>query len=141
MYALPVVQEQPNCCPLGYDSTREIDGIIYCWPNEEAFKLLVQSKYLMSQSSVRKISLWIGRELQKIKYDFSLTKNYNEKAGLSHTVLAYIMKHRRPFDECLLPLDERERIFRVEATRALPSYGDDGRYAEPQTDSETTNSN
>lgn len=140
MYALPVAQEQPNACPLGYDSVREIDGVIYCWPNDEAFKVLVQAKYLMAQSATRKVSLWLGRELIKMKYNFSLTKNYNEKAGLSHTVLATIMKQRRPFDECLLPLDERERIFRIETARSLPSYGDDGRYTEPQADTETTNS-
>ena len=66
MYGLPVVQDNPTMCPIGYDSVRTIDGVNYCWPNEEAFKILVQTKYLLAQTSYRKVQGWLDRELKRI---------------------------------------------------------------------------
>lgn len=137
MYGLPVPLDRSGNAPLGYDSVKEVDGVVLAWPNDEAFKLLVQAKYLMEQSSTRKVAIWLDKELHKIGYDFSLLCKYNKNKRISHTTINGLLKYRPPLDECLLDLDERERIFRVEAKSSIPSIindgGDDGGEADKET--------
>lgn len=114
MYALPVQVQNSTWCPLGYDRLIELDGDTYAFPNDEAFKGLVRAKHYLPDSSYRKIADWLTWYLNDIEYNFEYTHRYNPAKGVSAQTLMRTMKYHRPLDECLLPIDERNRLFRIE---------------------------
>lgn len=122
MYGLPILLKTDDL-PFGYDTVKtDADGT-WAMPNDDAFKLLVKAKHFKQYSAARKVTSWLNVELQKITYDTSTIRNYNPKTGLHHSGIAVLLKTRPPVDECLLPLYERERIFRIEIQSILAGLG------------------
>lgn len=113
MFGLPIKLNN-DFLPWGYDSILEVDGAKYAIPNDEAFKLLVQGKYLLKDSSFRKLGLWLGHELHLAGYNFQYVRNYNPNRGMSEQSVNRIYKFYTPQDACVLPLDEREQLYRLE---------------------------
>jgi hypothetical protein len=118
MYGLPVPMES-WILPLGYDSYVTIDGKRWSYPNDEAFKILVRAKYLLRTASIARVTVWVENELKKIGYNFMGIRAYNPKRGIAPSSLFRVMKYYRPLDECVLPLHERQIIFRAEIESTL----------------------
>lgn len=122
MYGMPFPRDKQNL-PLGYDSFCVIDNKVWCWPNDEAFKLLVKAKYLLKGASVARVSHWLDKELTRIGYDFRAVRGYNPLKGLAPSSLYRLMQYYTPDDNCVLPLDEREILFRVEVEDSFTNRG------------------
>lgn len=69
-------------------------------PNPEIFKLLWQARRYLYTSSLREVCGWINSKTEKLGLP----------DHLSHFGLRSIMILRPPFEECLLPQDEKEKI-------------------------------
>ncbi len=113
MYALPI-KPSGGIPPSGYD--RELvdeSGQTWLLPNEEYFKILIQAKYLLRGASARSVAEWLNKELN----------SRGIPSKMPHFTLKKIMKERRPLDECLLPLDDRNRLFQAEIGSYLPRKG------------------
>lgn len=126
MYGLPVPMDKWTL-PLGYDSYVMIDGKRWSYPNDEAFKILVRAKYLLRSASIVRVTIWIENEFKRIGYNFMGVRGYNPKRGLSPSSIFRLMKYFRPLDECVLPLDERQIIFRTEIESTLLPGGSTSR--------------
>lgn len=81
-------------------------GYIYDEPSDtyqpipEVFQLLWEARRYLYTSSLREVGDWLNFKVNKI----GITTK------LSHMGLRNIMVLRPPFEECLLPIDEREKI-------------------------------
>lgn len=71
-------------------------------PIPEIFSLLWQAKRYLYTSSLREVGDWLNFKVDKLGL----------KDRVSHMGLREIMINRPPFEECLLPLGEREKIIK-----------------------------
>lgn len=69
-------------------------------PNIDIFKLLWQAKRYLYTSSLREVADWINFKSEKLGYT----------QQISHQGLRNLMILRPPFEECLLPKEEKEEI-------------------------------
>ncbi len=69
-------------------------------PIPEIFKLLLQARKYLYTSSLREVADWVNVKAEKLGYS----------TRVSHMGLRNIMILRPPFEECLLPVEERERL-------------------------------
>lgn len=121
MYGLPVPLERSHL-PLGYDSLVSIDGVQWCFPNDEAFKVLVRAKHLLKHGSFVRVAAWLDKELKTIGYDFRGVRGYNPSRGIAPMSLFRVIKYFTPRDVCVLPLHERREIFRAEIEAGFPAH-------------------
>ncbi len=69
-------------------------------PYPEVFKILWEARRYLYTSSLREVCTWISFKVEKLSL----------KDKLSHMGLRNLMILRPPFEECLLPMKEREEI-------------------------------
>lgn len=69
-------------------------------PLPEIFNLLLQARQYLYTSSLRETTDWLNFKTEKL--------GYTDK--VSHMGLRNIMILRPPYEECLLPIEERENI-------------------------------
>ena len=122
MYALPL-QITTRYLPWGYDSIVELEEFDveqqcqvtrkYAMPNDSAFKLLVQGKYLINTSSYRKVGAWLGEAFLQAGYDFSHVKGYNPQRGVSEASINRLYTLYSPEDTCVLNLHDRQQAYRL----------------------------
>jgi hypothetical protein len=122
MYGLPL-QITTRFLPWGYDSIVELEQFDpetqqevtrkYALPNDQAFKLLVQGKYLIDASSYRKVGAWLGESFIQMGYDFSHVRGYNPEQGLSVASINRLYTLYCPEDVCVLPLNERQQAYEL----------------------------
>lgn len=122
MYGMPIPRDKTHL-PLGYDKIVVIDDVQWCWPNDEAFKLLVRAKYLIPSATLARVTAWLDKALTDIGYDFRGVKGYNPERGLSPSSICRLMQNYAPTDRCVLSLDERQRLFRLEIESQFPATG------------------
>ncbi len=91
--ALPVPKIR-RCIPWGYILDPEDDTKTSCIPVEKAFLCLIRAKEFLKESSYLDVSNW----LKSCGYP------------ISHQGLFRLMNERPPFDEVLLPLEERMKL-------------------------------
>lgn len=69
-------------------------------PNEEIMHLLWQAKKYLHSSSLREVAIWLNFKVEKLGY----------KDRVSFEGLRNIMFNRPPYEECLLPKEQKEKI-------------------------------
>lgn len=69
-------------------------------PIPELFKLLWEARQFLFTSSLREVADWLNYKAEKA----------GEQSKISHMGLRNLMILRPPFEECLLPVEEREKI-------------------------------
>lgn len=80
-----------------YDETQDS-----YFPINDIFRLLWEARRYLYTSSLREVCNWINVKAKKLGYDVEV----------SHQGLRNIMILRPPFEECLLPLHEKEEILK-----------------------------
>lgn len=134
MYALPV-NPTAYVAPIGYDPTVREDpetGGLLLDPIDEVFHILVRAREYLKHSSYYKVAQWVTKEFYRIDYDWKkpiiypdsdsvCAKAYvpDETKVMGTNTLFYVYRDRPPLDECLLSLDERQRIFDIEIKSLL----------------------
>ena len=137
MYALPLFMSPNGKMPFGYDRVIEVEHpqlkvmkplLI---PHDKTFELLVMCKYMKQYCGWKQVTAWLNREmaLNVTDYDWDAFYKFHRKkerteVGIRFTALEHLMNERPPLDICVLPLDERERIFRAEIKSIIPNHGD-----------------
>lgn len=101
---LPVVGRFGGQCPYGYVYNKENNTYE---PNDEVFKLLWDARRYLYSSPLREVADWLNFKCEKIGYN----------QAISHAGLRNLMILRGPYEECLLPRAEKEKI--IESICAL----------------------
>lgn len=94
---LPVKGRMGGQIPYGYLYDKETDTYI---PNQEVFALLWQARRYLYTSPLREVADWLNFKAEKIGYT----------AKISHMGLRNRMILSPPYEECLLPQEEKEKI-------------------------------
>lgn len=95
---LPVKGRMGGAVPYGYVYNQATDTYE---PLPEVFALLWKARRYLYTSPLRETADWLNFMTKKLGY---------EDAKVSHGGLRNIMILRPPFEECLLPVEEREKI-------------------------------
>jgi hypothetical protein len=163
MYGLPL-QTHTTLLPWGYDKLIEVEvydeedkqerTVKVALPNDDALKLLVQGKYLLQNTSLRKVGIWLAEALTLTDYDFSYVRGFNKEKGISIASIDRLYKLYTPEDVCVLPLEERYEAYRlrlqstdfdtrlIERARQVPgNYTYEGGDTESRTTNNTAQSN
>lgn len=93
---LPVQGKMGGQVPYGYQYNQATDTYE---PIPEVFNLLWQARKYLFTSSIREVADWLNFKASKIGY-----------IPVSHMGLRNIMILRPPYEECLLPVEEREKL-------------------------------
>lgn len=96
-FGLPFVGRMGGQTAYGYTYNPDTDTYE---PNEEIFKLLWQARRYLYTSSIREVADWLNAKAEK----------YGYTQQISHMGLRNVMILRPPFEECLLPKDQKEKI-------------------------------
>ena len=96
-FGLPFYGRQSGQVPYGYLYHKES---VLSEPLQEVYKLLWAARQYLHHSSLREVSTWLDFKAKKVGYD----------RPLSYMGLQKIMFTRPPFAECILPVDEKEKI-------------------------------
>lgn len=94
---LPVVGRMGGQTPYGYIYNKDNDTYE---PVDEIFALLWQARRYLYTSPLRETADWLNFKTEKLGYDMKV----------SHMGLRNIMILRPPYEECLLPQKDREKI-------------------------------
>lgn len=94
---LPIIGKQGGQVPYAY--TWDEESQTYK-SNKDIFALLWQARRYLYTSSIREVTDWLNLKARKFNYNVSI----------SHMGLRNLMVMRPPYEECLLPEEEREKI-------------------------------
>lgn len=72
-------------------------------PLPEVFALLWQARQYLFTSSLREVADWLNYKTEKLGY----------KSKISHMGLRNVMILRPPYEECLLPVEDKEKLLRT----------------------------
>lgn len=96
-FGLPVKGRMGGVTPYGYNYNKDNDTYE---PVDEVFKLLWQARRYLYTSSLRETADWLNFKAEKIGY----------QTKISHMGLRNVMILRPPYEECLLPREDREKV-------------------------------
>ena len=94
---LPVVGRMGGITPYGYTYVAETDTYE---PSQEVFNFLWQARRYLYTSPLRETTDWLNFKVHQLGYDMKV----------SHMGLRNIMILRPPYEECILPVKEKEEI-------------------------------
>ncbi len=94
---LPFKKRIQGIIPYGYEYDSETDTYN---PNPVVFDLLWQARRYLYTSSLREVADWLNFKC----------KNANIDQQISHEGLRNLFTLRPPYEECLLPTEEKEQI-------------------------------
>lgn len=96
-FGLPFTGRMGGQVAYGYEYIEATDTYE---PNDEVFNLLWQARRYLYTSPLRETTDWLNFKAKKIGYE----------QKISHAGLRNVMILRPPFEECLLPRAEKEKI-------------------------------
>lgn len=94
---LPVKGRMGGHCPFAYTYNEATDTYE---PDAEVFKILWEARRYLYTSPLREVVDWINFKTEKLNYPYTL----------SHGGLRNIMILRPPYEECILPTEQKEKI-------------------------------
>jgi len=96
-FGLPFTGKTGGHVAYGYTYNKDTDTYV---PNDDVFSLLWQARRYLYTSSLREVADWLNVKAEKY--------GYTQK--ISHMGLGNVMVVRPPYEECLLPKQEKEKI-------------------------------
>lgn len=94
---LPFTGKLSGTTAYGYTYQEDIDTYI---PDPAIFKLIWEARRYLYTSSLREVADWLNFKAKKLGYT----------QQISHQGVRNIMILRPPFEECLLPIEEKEKL-------------------------------